>query len=247
MTAHDVVFAWDSIEAHGRPFLKSFLAEVATVEAVDDHRVRVTFDTAGNIKPLFNFASVISPEPEHWWTTEGRDISHDTMEPVPGAGPYRITEVDPGRRIAYERVRDWWGEDLTVFRGLYNFDTVVYDYYRDDDVMFETFKAGNYDFRVEFRSQRWARGYDIPEVEHGQIETRAILNETPQGAQAFRLNLRRAQFADPRVRLALDHLFDFEWIQKNILYGQHQRTKSNFPNSDFGSSGPPTEAELELI
>ncbi|WP_448204024.1 extracellular solute-binding protein [Azospirillum sp. sgz302134] len=247
VTAQDVAFAWDSIQAHGSPFLKSFLDRVASVEALDDRRLKITLKTTGEIKPIIDFATAISPQPKHWWTANGRDISKTTLEPPLGSGPYRIKAVDPGRSITYERVKDYWGKDLPTARGFHNFDSVKVDYYRDDDVMFEAFKAGAYDFRAENRAQRWTTGYDFPAMQDGRVKRAAIKSELPLGAQGFRLNSRRAKFADPRVREALGYLFDFDWIQKNILYGQYTRTTSNFPNSDFGAKGPPTPAELALL
>ena len=247
VTAQDVLFAWDSIQAHGSPFLKSFLDRVEKVEALDDHRLKVSVKTRGEIKPLLDFALAIAPQPRHWWTAQGRDISKTTLEPPLGSGPYRIKAVDPGRSITYERVEDYWGKDLPTTRGFNNFGTVKVDYYRDSDVMFEAFKAGAYDFHTENRAQRWSTAYDFPAAKDGRVERISIRSELPLGAQGFRLNTRRAKFADPRVREALNYLFDFEWIRKNILYGQYQRTTSNFPNSDFGAKGSPTPAELALL
>ncbi|WP_207458017.1 extracellular solute-binding protein [Azospirillum sp. SYSU D00513] len=247
ITAGDVVFAWDSIQAHGSPFLRSFLDRVERVEAPDPRSVRIALKTRGEIKPILDFATSIVPQPKHWWTANGRDISKTTLEPPLGSGPYRIASVDPGRSISYERVADYWGKDLPTTRGFNNFGTVKVDFYRDDDVMFEAFKAGAYDFRAENRAQRWTIGYDFPAVKDGRVERRAIASELPLGAQGFRLNTRRAKFADPKVREALGYLFDFEWIRKNILYGQYSRTTSNFPNSGFGAKGPPAPEELALL
>jgi len=247
LTAHDVLFTWESIQAHGAPFLKSFLDKVATVEAPDDHSVRITLKTRDEVKPIIDFGVAMAPQPKHWWTAAGRDISKTTLEAPLGSGPYRIRSVDAGRSITYERVPDYWGKDLPVTRGFHNFDVVKVDFYRDDDVMFEAFKAGAYDFRPENRAQRWTTGYDFPAAKDGRVERRAIKSELPLGAQGYRLNTRRAKFADPRVREALGYLFDFEWTRKNILYGQYVRTTSNFPNSDYGAKGPPTPEELKLL
>ncbi len=247
VTADDVVFAWEAIQAHGRPFLRAFLSAVTAVRALGPDRLRIEVATRGDMKPLLNAATVLGPEPRHWWTAEGRDIGKTTLEPVLGSGPYRIAKVDPGRSITYQRIADWWGERLMVYRGRHNFDEVVVDYYRDDDVMFEAFKAGAYDFRVEYRAQRWVTGYQADPDRPDAIETRAVPLEEPLGAQGFRFNARRAKFADPRVREAIGYLFDFDWIRQNILHGQYQRVKSNFPNSAFGASGPPTAAELAVL
>ncbi len=247
LTAEDVVFTWESIQAHGAPFLKSFLDHIAKVEALDGRRVKITLTGPGEIKPIIDFAVTLVPQPRHWWTANGRDIAKTTLEPPLGSGPYRIKAVDAGRSITYERVADYWGRDLPVRRGFFNFDGVKVDFYRDDDVMFEAFKAGAYDFRGEYRAQRWTTGYDFPAAKDGRIAKVEVLTELPLGAQGFRLNSRRAKFADPRVREGLSLLFDFDWTRKNILYGQYQRTTSNFPNSDFGAKGPPDPAELALL
>lgn len=247
VTAGDLVFAWDSIQSYGSPFLKSFLDRVERVEALDDRRLRIALRTVGEMKPIIDFATSIAPQPRHWWTANGRDISKTSLEPPLGSGPYRVKAVDPGRSITYERVADYWGRDLPANKGFYNFDTVKVEYYRDEDVMFEAFKAGAYDFRTENRAQRWTTGYDFPALKDGRVTRREVHSDLPLGAQGFRLNTRRAKFADPRVREAMLALFDFDWIQKNILYGQYTRTKSNFPNSDFGASGPPRADELALL
>lgn len=247
LTAGDVVFTWDMIQAHGAPFIKSFLDRIAKVEALDARRVKITLTGTGEIKPIIDFAVTMAPMPKHWWTADGRDISKTTLEPPLGSGPYRVKAVDPGRSITYERVADHWAKDLPVRRGFFNFDSVKVDYYRDDDVMFEAFKAGAYDFRGEYRAQRWTTGYDFPAVKDGRVAKIEVASELPLGAQGFRLNTRRAKFADPKVREGLSLLFDFDWIRKNILYGQYERTVSNFPNSDFGAKGPPSPAELALL
>ncbi|WP_029008618.1 extracellular solute-binding protein [Azospirillum halopraeferens] len=247
ITAGDLVFAWDAIQEHGSPFLKSFLDKITAVEAPDDRRLRIALSSRGEIKPIIDFATTLSPLPRHWWTAEGRDISRTSLEAPLGSGPYRVAAVDPGRSITFRRVEDYWGRDLAVNRGQYNFDTVRVDYYRDDDVMFEAFKAGAYDVRMENRAQRWTTGYDFPAARDGRVVRREIARELPLGAQAFRFNTRRERFADPRVREAFGYLFDFEWIQRNILYGQYTRTKSNFPNSEYGARDLPGPHELELL
>jgi microcin C transport system substrate-binding protein len=247
ITAGDVVFAWNAIQAHGAPFLKSFLVKTRAVEAEGPLRVKASFTTTGERKPVIDFATTMTPLPEHWWTANGRDVSKTTLEPVLGAGPYRIASVDAGRSIVYERVKDYWAADLPVNKGLYNFDRIQVDYYRDDDVMFEAFKAGAYDFHVEMLARRWATGYDFPAFKDGRVQRRVEPSHMPKGAQGIRLNMRRAQLADPKVREALAHLFDFAWLQKNILNGEYERVKSNFPNSDYGASGLPTPEELALL
>lgn len=248
ITADDFVFAWEAIQNHGRPFLRAFLTEVESVEAVGPHRLKATFSTQGDIKPLLNLATTLAPEPRHWWQAQGRDIGKTTLEPILGSSAYRIDSVDPGRRVTLARVEDYWARNLPIARGRDNFDIITVDYYRDDTVMFEAFKGDAYDFRVEHRAQRWATGYrGLDALEDGRLLKRAVPHRQPLGAQGFRFNTRRAKFADARVRAAIGHLFDFEWTQRNLLYGQYKRVKSNFPNSDFGASGAPSEEERAVL
>ena len=246
ITASDFVFSFDTIREHGRPFLKSFYDEFASVEALDDHRLKVSFTTVDSMKPVM-IAAGLSPLPQHWWESEGRDITKTTLEPPLGSGAYRITRVDPGRSITYELVEDYWAKNLPVNKGLNNYGRIRYDYYLDASVMFEAFKAGKIDYRQENRSQRWATGYDIKPVEDGRMIKRVLPDERPRGIQAYFFNLRRDKFSDPRVREAISLLYDFETLKRTILYGFYTRTKSYFPNSDFGASGPPTEEEAVIL
>ncbi len=245
ITAADFAFSFDTIREHGRPFLRSFYADVEAVEVLNDLRLKFTMKTRNNMKPLMNVAG-IAPLPRHHWKT--RDITKTTLEPEPASGAYKIVSLDAGRSITYELVDDYWGKDLAINRGLDNIKRIRFEYYRDDGVMFEAFKSGAIDFRQENSSKRWATGYeDSPAVKKGEIVRRRVPDETPQGIQAFFFNLRRAPFDDIRVREAIGLLFDFEATQRTVLYGEYQRTASYFPNSDFGAAGEPTPAELELL
>ena len=244
ITAKDFVLALDTIRKHGRPFLQSFYRDVESAEALAPDRLRFTFKTRDNMKPLMTVATM-SPAPSHYWAKT--DISKTTLEPRPSSGAYKLVSVEPGRHLTYQRVEHYWGADLPVNWGQYNFDEIRYDYYRDISVMFEAFKAGNIDFRTEYSSKRWASGYDIPAVKEGRIVLKTMPDKMPGGIQAMVLNTRRAKFADVRVREALAQLMDFEWMRKKLLYNQYTRTKSYFPNSDYGASGKPTAAELAVL
>ncbi len=245
IVAADFEFSFNVIREHGRPFLQSFYEEVASVEVLDDHRLKFRFTTRDTMKPLIKVAS-LAPEPRHYWAE--RDISRTFLEPPLSSGPYRIASLDAGRSITYERVEDYWAADLPVNRGLHNFARIRYDYYRDMEVMFEAFKAGEIDYRMENSARRWATGYNLPQVDRGQIIIETLPDHAPQGIQAFFFNLRRSQFDDVRTREALGLLFDFEAIQRTVLHGQYVRTNSYFPNSDFGVGGqPPSEEELAIL
>ena len=244
IVARDFEFAFKTIMEHGRPFLKSFYQDVEGVEVLSDRRLKFTFKSRGSMKPLLKVAG-LSPLPRHYWAT--RDIARTFLEPPLESGAYRIKDLEPGRSITYERVEDYWAKDLPVNRGLNNFDEIRYDYYRELEVMFEAFKAGAIDFWTENSSKRWATGYQIPQVKRGDIVLHTPPDETPGGIQGYFFNLRRDKFKDPRVREAIAALYDFESIRKSLLYNQYARTKSYFPNSDFGASGPPTPEEIAIL
>lgn len=244
ITAGDFVFALEVIKKHARPFLRSFYKEIEKAEAISDSRVKFTITTRNRMKPLMNVAN-LSPLPRHYW--KDKDITKTTLEPPLASGPYRIKTLDPGRSITYERVKDYWGKNLPINVGTNNFDIIHFDYYRDFDIMFVAFKAGKIDFWSELQSKRWATGYDIPQIKDGQIIKEAVPDATPEGIQGYFFNLRREKFSDTRVREAIGLLFDFETIRRTVLFDQYSRTKTFFPNSDYGASGPPTQDEIELL
>ena len=242
--AKDFVFAFDTIRTHGRPFLKSFYEEIESVEAVDDLKLKFTFTTKGSMKPLLAAAGM-SPLPSAYWAD--KDISKTTLDPSPSSSAYKVASLEPGRSITYERVEDYWAKDLAVSRGLNNFNTIRYDYYRDLEVMVEAFKSGEIDFRSENSSKRWATAYEIEDVDNGNIILATPPDNQPQGIQAFMMNARRAPFDDQRVRKAFNFLYDFEATRRTILYNQYERINSYFPNSEFGSSGAPTPEEVSVL
>ena len=244
ITAKDFEFSFQTIRAHGRPFLKSFYEEVEGVEVVSDHQLKFTFTTRDNMKPLLKVAG-ISPLSHEYW--KDKDISKTFLTPQPSSGSYYISNVDAGRSITYERVKDYWGADLEVNKGLSNIDTIRYDYYRDLEVMVEAFKAGDIDFRIENSSKRWATAYNTDEVKNGDIKFFTPPETSPRGTQAFFFNSRRAPFDDVNVRKAFDLLYDFETIKRTILYNQYDRINSYFPNSDYGVNGPPTAEEVAIL
>ena len=164
-----------------------------------------------------------------------------------GSGPYRIGDFEAGRSITYERVDDYWAQDLGVRNGRFNFDQITYDYYTDDTVALEAFKAGSFDFRLESSAKNWATAYTGERFENGTIIKEAIEHHRPSGMQGFAFNTRRKVFSDPLVREALAYGFDFQWANKNLFFDQYTRTDSYFENSDLASSGLPTGRELEIL
>ncbi|GIZ11875.1 extracellular solute-binding protein [Pseudomonas sp. NCCP-436] len=176
-----------------------------------------------------------------------RDFTRGNLEPPLGSGPYQVERVQPGRSISYRRVEDWWARDLPVARGLYNFDRLQTDYYRDNTVALEALKAGQFDYWLETSAKNWATAYNVPAVTNGQLIKEEIQNHNPTGMQGFIFNTRRPLFQDRRVREALALLFDFEWANKRLFNGAYFRTRSYFDNSELGSSGLPGEDELAIL
>ena len=244
VTVDDVIWTFEALTTKGNPFFKQYYADVSAVEATGPRTVRFTFgDTTNQELPLI--VGQIAILPKHYWAEH--DFAATTLEPPLGSGPYRIASLEPGRSITLERVADYWGRDLPVNRGQYNFDTIRYDYYRDATVAVEALKAGEFDFRVENNSKVWATGYDLPAIAERRMVKELIDHEIPTGMQGFLFNTRRSKFADPAVRAALAHAFDFEWTNATLFYGQYTRTRSYFSNTELAATGLPEGQELEIL
>ncbi len=244
VTADDVIFSFDILRSKGAPTYAMYYADVTQVVAEGPLTVRFDFNKPGN-RELPLIIGQLPVLPKHWWAT--RDFSKANLEVPLGSGPYRITNVSPGSTIRFERVKDWWGQDLPVNRGYYNFDTIEVDYYRDTSVTLEAFKAGQFDFNLEYSAKDWATGYDSPALRDGRIIKEALPNQNPVGMQSFAFNLRRAKFQDPRVREAIAQLFDFEWSNKQLFFGAYKRNNSFFENSDMAAHELPDADELKLL
>jgi microcin C transport system substrate-binding protein len=244
VTADDVIWTFETLRSKGNPFYRGYYASVDKVEKLDQRKVRFSFKPGQNRElPLILGQLVVLPQ--HYW--KDRDFEKSTLDPPLGSGPYRVDRFEAGRWVAYKRVEDYWGEKLAVNVGRNNPDVKRYDYYRDDTVALEAFKAGAYDLRVEISAKDWATAYDVPALRDGSLRKEEIANERPAGMQAFAYNIRRPLFQDPRVRQALAYAFDFEWSNKNLFYGQYTRTRSYFDNSELAAKGLPSKAELEIL
>ncbi len=244
LTAHDVAFSLTILKEKGHPLISQSLRDFAGASADDDATVTVRFaPKRARDVPLFVAGLPIFSRA--YYTT--RPFDESTLDIPLGSGAYRVGRFDAGRFIEYNRVKDWWGAELPVGRGQNNFDIVRFEYYRDRDVGFEGFSAGTYLFREEFTSRFWATRYDFPAVKDGRVERDQIPDDTPSGAQGWFINTRRPQFADMRVRDALNDAFDFEWTNKTIMYNAYQRTVSVFQNSDLMAVGLPSPDEVALL
>ncbi|HKJ60964.1 MAG TPA: extracellular solute-binding protein, partial [Hyphomicrobiales bacterium] len=220
------------------------LRDVEKGEVIDPHTVRFTFK-GNNLRDLPLIVAGMPIVSKAFYAD--KDFYKPSFVAPMGSGPYEVGDYKSGQFVTYKRRKDYWAADLPVNRGRWNFDTIRYEYFRDRTASFEAFKAGNYDLREEFKAQSWATEYSIPQVETGKIKLLALPDERPAGAQGFFINLRRNKFSDIRVRKALDYVFDFEWMNKNLFYGQYQRTTSIFVNTDLEATGVPSEVELKLL
>jgi len=244
VTAEDVVFTYRLLKDEGLPFFKSYYHDVTGVSVIDADTVRFEMapDAARELPLIIGQLPVL---PEHYW--KSRDFTRATLELPLGSGPYRMASLDAGRQVRYERVDDYWGKDLPVNKGRHNIQTLVYDYYRDQTVSLEAFKAGSIDLHVESSAKNWATAYDTPALHEGRLKKLEVPDSNPAGMQGFVLNERRERFQDPKVREALALVFDFDWINRNLFYGAYQQTHSYFENSDMAADGMPTGKELALL
>ncbi|MCS0502209.1 extracellular solute-binding protein [Ancylobacter mangrovi] len=244
LTAEDVAFSLNLLKEKGHPIIVQNLREMESVQAEGEDTVLVRFTpTRARDVPLF-VASLPVFSKAYYGT---HPFDQSTLEPPLGSGPYKVGPFEVGRYIAYERVPDYWAAGLPVNRGVNNFDTLRYEYFRDREVGFEAFKAKVYLFRQEFTSRTWATGYDFPALKEGKVKQAVLPDTTPSGAQGWFLNLRRPQFADPRMREALSYAFDFEWTNKYLMFDAYKRTTSFFENSDLMAEGPAGPEEIALI
>lgn len=244
LTAHDVAFSLNILKAKGHPIITQLLRDMVGATASDDATVEVKFaPKRGRDVPLFVAGLPIFSRAYY----DTKPFDESTVDVPLGCGPYKIGRLESGRYISYDRVPDWWGADLPVSRGQFNFDTIRYEYYRDREVAFEGFSAKNYLFREEFTSRVWATRYDFPAIRDGRIKRDVLDDDTPSGAQGWFINTRRDKFKDPGLREALIDAFDFEWVNKSLMYGSYERTHSVFQNSPMMADGKPSPAELALL
>jgi microcin C transport system substrate-binding protein len=244
LTADDVVFTLNTIKEKGHPIYRVQLRDVEKAEAIDPLTVRYTF-TGSQTRDLPLVVAGLPVLPKAYYAT--REFDQTTLDPPLGSGPYRLAEFRPGTFVSYRRREDYWGKDLNVNRGRFNFDELRFEYYRDRTAELESLKAGAFDLREEFTARDWVTAYDIPAVKEGRLVRSTLPDDRPAGAQGFFLNMRRPTFSDVRVRKALDYAFDYEWTNKNIFYGLYARTESFFENSDLKATGEPSRAELALL
>ena len=252
VTPEDVIFSLDKLKELSAMY-SGYYRHVSGAEKTGEREVTFRFDEKNN-RELPSIVGDFPILPKHWWEGKDakgqqRDISKTTLEPVIGSGPYRIASVQPGAAIRYELRDDYWGKDLPINIGQYNFRAINYTYFSDADVEFEAFRAGTIDYRQENSSSRWATRYDFDAVKDGRVIKEALTNpfKATGVMQAFVPNLRRETFKDARVREALNYAYDFEDLNKNLAYGGLKRVDSFFWGTELASSGLPQGRELEIL
>ncbi len=244
VAAEDVKFSFDTLMSKAaHPQFRVYYGDVESAEVIDDLTIRFHFKNRN--RELHMIVGEIPIFSREWLASQPFD-EVDDVPPV-STGPYLVDDYDRGRFIRYRRNPDYWGKDLPVRRGMYNFDTVTYKYYKDSTIALEAFKAGEFDFFFENYSKRWARSHVGPKYDSGEILKTELVHSNNAGMQGFAINLRRDKFKDARVRKALDLAFDFEWSNNQLFYNQYERCDSYFSNSELASTGLPQGKELELL
>ena len=248
LTTDDVLFSFETLRDKDRPNHRAYYKKVAFVQKLSPTRIKFVFkqNDKGIVDREMPLIIGLMPIfPKHDW--QDRDFNQTTLQPPVGSGPYKITLMDVGRSITYERDPNWWARDLPSMRGLYNFNKIRVDYYRDDSVSLQAFKAQQYDMRRESDPTKWATAYDFPAVTEDRVRLERLEHHRTEPAYGFIFNTRHALFADPVLRAALEYSFDFTWVNKNLFHGQYKRVTSFFPNSELAAPDLPEGKELEIL
>ena len=245
ITRDDVLFSLETFQTKGTPNQKKTYGKVVSTELIGNHGIKMVFVNNEDKELPLIVAGFLPIIPKKYY--ENIDVTKTFLDIPLGSGPYTIENLDPGRQIKYKRVENYWAKDLPVNKGLYNFDTIIYDYYKDSNVLVEAFKVGEYDFRREYNVKRWLSEYDFKAVDSGEVILKEMNNDRPVGMNGLVMNTRKNIFNNRNVRLALSYAYDHEWINKTIYQNAYVRTDSFFDNSPLSSSGLPSDAELKLL
>lgn len=244
ITADDVAFSFNTLINDGDPFYKTYFKDVDEITVLAKHKIKFSIKNPDNKEMLQGIAS-LPVFPKHFWAD--KSFAKSGLTPPLGSGAYKIEKFDAGRSITYVRDDNYWAKDLNVNKGLYNYDKINVEYFRDMDVGFEAFKSGVFDYRYELISKTWAIGYDIPHVKSGKIKRLEFDDTQAKGISGIFYNLRKPYLQNRALRQAMGMAFDFEWVRKNIFYGSYSRTQSFFENTQYKASGTPSPAELALL
>ena len=245
VTSDDVIFSFKILMSKGHPAWKNYYSQVEEVLKINELEVQFNFSGETNRELPLIIGYQLPIFSKKYWSNKQFDKT--TLDPPVGSGPYLISDLQPGRSITLKRDPNYWGKNLNVNRGRYNFDEIHTDYYRDVTVALEAFKSGAYDFRLENSSKNWATAYNFNATKNGQVIVEEIPYARPSGMQGFAFNIRKPIFKNRNVRKALTYAFDFEWSNKNLFYNAYTRTKSFFDNSELSSQSYPSKKELKIL
>ena len=245
ISPEDVIFSFNILTTKGHPIYKTYYGQVEKVIKISDQEVKFQFKGEPNPElPLIIGYQLPIFSKKYW---EGKEFEKTTLTPPLGSGPYLIDDIKPGRSITLKKNPNYWGKDLNVNVGRFNFETIRTDFYRDETVALEAFKSGAYDFKQENSSKNWATAYKFGAVKKGKVIVEEIKYYRPSGMQGFAFNMRKPIFQNRNVRKALTYSFDFEWSNRNLFYNAYTRTKSFFDNSDLSSQNLPSDQELAIL
>lgn len=244
ISAEDVVFSYQTLMSKGHPRFQQMLLGVQSVEAINQSTVRFTFKDKNQGANILRVGE-LPVLAKHFWQDKDFERSSEVTPLL--SGPYFVKDFKMGQQITLQRKPDFWAKDLNAYQGRYNFDSVTIEYYRDQSVAFEGFKAGEFDLFYDYTAKNWAMAYDFPAIQKGDVVKEEIKHKIPSATQAFFFNVRRPIFQDKRVREALSLMFDFEWTNKSLFNDAYKRNQSFYPNSDFEALGLPNADELKLL
>ena len=245
ITREDVLFSLETFQTKGTPNQKKTYGKVTSTEMIDENGIKMNFINNEDKELPLIIAGFLPIIPKKYYSTI--DVTKTFLDIPLGSGPYKIESLEPGRQIKYQRVKDYWAKDLPVHKGQYNFDEIIYDYYKDSNVLVEAFKVGEYDYRREYNAKRWFAEYEFDAVAEGDVILNEMKNDRPSGMNALVFNSRKDIFSNPRVRYALSYAYDHEWINKVLYNNAYVRTASYFDNSPLASTGLPSKEELVLL
>lgn len=243
VTSKDVKATYDALLTKGPMYIRSYLSDIKDVQVVDQQQVKFIFASEDNKEILLT----VGQFPIFAKSSIDADFEKISLTPLMGSGPYKLGRVDAGRSVSYVRDPNYWGRDLMVNRGRYNFDMIKFVYYQSDEIAFEGFKSGQYRFRPENKASNWATGYRFPAVKAGMIEKESIKSQNPVPMQGLVMNMRRPIFQDIRVRQALTAAYDFEWMNKTLFHQQYERLQSFFHGSELAATGTPSDDEMQVL
>ena len=248
VTAEDVAFTYELFLNEGLASYRAILGQIVTgVEILGPHRIKYSFADDASRRDAIPIVGGLPVKSKAWFETTSAKLDESRMEPAIGSGPYVLDSYDINKRITYKRNPDYWGKDLPFNKGRGNFDTIRVEYFADSNAAFEGFKSGAYTFRQENSSKSWATAYDFPSLNEGHVIKTLLPDGGMATGQSYVMNLRRDKFNDIRVRQAVGLLFNFEWSNESLFYGQYARINSFWENSELAAEGMPSDAELALL